>query len=326
MKKLLIITIFFDFAMAYSQIPTNGLVRFYPFTGNAGDSSGNGHHGTVYGATLTYDRFGKNNCAYQFNDTNPVYIQIPVTDLINNRYTYSVWANSAALPSLGKVGFVFDIGSTAGDQSISIQNQYVGSTGWAGGGYNTSAPNYPLQQYSNPSTGQWYHILTVRDSNHMLLYIDGTLTDSVGTSSNRTPFYGSGTIEAMIGIRNDNTSPFKGMIDDLRIYNRTLNKKEIAALANEKTLGVKPVISHSTIKVYPNPANKVLTVNFNDYDGHIEHTLTITNQIGQVILTLPVSQQHTEINLMSLAGKGIYFIQISDKRGQINYTDQLILE
>lgn len=43
---------------------TNGLVAYYPFNGNANDTSGNGHNGTANGATLTTDRFGMTNAAY----------------------------------------------------------------------------------------------------------------------------------------------------------------------------------------------------------------------------------------------------------------------
>jgi hypothetical protein len=39
--------------MTGSAIPTNGLVAYYPFNGNANDESGNGNNGVVYGATLT---------------------------------------------------------------------------------------------------------------------------------------------------------------------------------------------------------------------------------------------------------------------------------
>jgi septal ring factor EnvC (AmiA/AmiB activator) len=45
---------------------TTGLVAYFPFSGNAGDSSGNGNHGTVNGATLTSDRFGTLNSSYSF--------------------------------------------------------------------------------------------------------------------------------------------------------------------------------------------------------------------------------------------------------------------
>ena len=50
-----------------SYVPTEGLVAYYPFNGNANDQSGNGNNGTVTGATLTNDRFGNSNSAYQFD-------------------------------------------------------------------------------------------------------------------------------------------------------------------------------------------------------------------------------------------------------------------
>jgi uncharacterized protein (TIGR02145 family) len=47
-----------------------GLVAYYPFNGNAHDESGNGHHGTSNGGTLTQDRFGKPKGAYNFTGEN----------------------------------------------------------------------------------------------------------------------------------------------------------------------------------------------------------------------------------------------------------------
>ena len=47
---------------------TNGLVAFFPFSGNANDESGNGHHGTFIGSqiTLTNGVNGSPNRAYRF--------------------------------------------------------------------------------------------------------------------------------------------------------------------------------------------------------------------------------------------------------------------
>ena len=50
-----------------SYLPKDGLVGFWPFNGNANDESGNGNHGTVNGATLTNDRNGVSNSAYNFD-------------------------------------------------------------------------------------------------------------------------------------------------------------------------------------------------------------------------------------------------------------------
>ena len=47
-----------------SVFPTEGLVAYYPFNGNANDESGNNLNGIVYGATLTTNRKGVPNSAY----------------------------------------------------------------------------------------------------------------------------------------------------------------------------------------------------------------------------------------------------------------------
>jgi hypothetical protein len=61
----------FNFAQNVpSYVPTNGLVGWWPFSGNAIDSSGNGNNGTVNGATLTADRNAVANSAYSFDGVN----------------------------------------------------------------------------------------------------------------------------------------------------------------------------------------------------------------------------------------------------------------
>ena len=53
-----------------SYVPTNGLVGWWPFNGNANDESGNGNDCTVDGAILSNDRLGNQNSSYFFNGTN----------------------------------------------------------------------------------------------------------------------------------------------------------------------------------------------------------------------------------------------------------------
>ena len=53
-----------------SYVPTDGLVGYWGFNGNANDESGNGNDGTVNGATLTEDRFGSENSAFFFDGVN----------------------------------------------------------------------------------------------------------------------------------------------------------------------------------------------------------------------------------------------------------------
>lgn len=77
-----------------SYVPSNGLVGWWPFNGNANDESGNGNNGTVNGATLTSDRFGNAGKAYSFDGVDDVIIVQDDTTLQirTGEITISVWA------------------------------------------------------------------------------------------------------------------------------------------------------------------------------------------------------------------------------------------
>ena len=53
-----------------NYIPTDGLVGWWPFNGNANDESTYENNGSVIGANLIPDRFGNFNNAYTFNGIN----------------------------------------------------------------------------------------------------------------------------------------------------------------------------------------------------------------------------------------------------------------
>lgn len=52
---------------------------WYKFDGNANDSSGNAYNGTVTGATLTTDKWGNTNSAYQFTGASTDEISFPTS-------------------------------------------------------------------------------------------------------------------------------------------------------------------------------------------------------------------------------------------------------
>ncbi|MBC7408621.1 MAG: hypothetical protein H7339_09555, partial [Arcicella sp.] len=73
MKKVLVLFLILLFSVStiFAQVNLkNGLIACYPFNANANDESGNNNNGTINGATLTTDRFGKANRAYNFNGSS----------------------------------------------------------------------------------------------------------------------------------------------------------------------------------------------------------------------------------------------------------------
>ena len=65
-----------------------GPIAAYHFAGDATDSSGSGHHGVVHGATLTPDRFGVRDHAYQFDGIDD-YIEITPPPRITAERTFA---------------------------------------------------------------------------------------------------------------------------------------------------------------------------------------------------------------------------------------------
>ena len=92
MKKIFTIAIIALSMNVFAQVPTNGLVGYWPFNGNANDESGNNNNGTVSGATLTTDRFGNANKAYSFDGTNDYISVLDNNSLdLTNQLTLSAW-------------------------------------------------------------------------------------------------------------------------------------------------------------------------------------------------------------------------------------------
>ena len=72
-------------------VPTNGLVGWWPFNGNANDESGNGYNGTVTGPALTPDRFGNGNSAYNFDGVDDYIIIQNNSNQLAYEFTFSAW-------------------------------------------------------------------------------------------------------------------------------------------------------------------------------------------------------------------------------------------
>lgn len=81
-------------------VPSNNLVAWYPFSGNAQDGSTHAYHGTVNGAQITADRNGLPGHAYSFNGISD-YISLPLVTELNNQtyFTLSFWVQRDAQQS-----------------------------------------------------------------------------------------------------------------------------------------------------------------------------------------------------------------------------------
>ncbi|PYJ87132.1 MAG: hypothetical protein DME22_02745 [Verrucomicrobia bacterium] len=222
----------------------NGLIAWYPFTGNANDASTNGNNGTVMGAQLTTDRNGVPNQAYLFNGT---------TDYINVgqgvKPTFPLTITAWIYPSASGVDVdshtIFRSGTFNSTGNFNgVMFAYSGRGylyGIIGSGPFSDPNNYRSRQMTYPpsviSSNQWTHVaLAWTDFQTTKFYVNGVLQadGTTGDGSSGTTI-GTSATDGAIGIR-DNPSypaPFVGKLDEIRVYSRELTPSEINTLAVE---------------------------------------------------------------------------------------------
>jgi gliding motility-associated-like protein len=232
--SLLIIQIINSYNIA--QVPTNGLIAFYPFSGNAKDASGNQNHGTNYGATLTYDRCSNPDSAYSF-DGNSNYILINNSTSLNPKTGISLcaWIKPVAFTGSGNNAIIskgyYSHNSPYFQYHLGITGN-LRDRGTASLGMSLSINNISsIIGFENSWTpGNWYFVVGTFDGNHMKLYINSNLKiDTLITGS--LSDYGQPLCIAKMNNANLYTP---GTIDDVRIYNRALTLTEIRNLYNIK--------------------------------------------------------------------------------------------
>lgn len=224
-----------------AQIPSSGLIAYYPFNGNANDESGSGRNGVVYGATVTTDRFGNGNSAYSF-DGVASYIsagnqsfQLPLS--------VSIWFYSSSVNSVWRTLIEWQNMGTPGLQIYAVGNGTIGAR--LGAWQNWLNPLLDSGDLKSTAivdgTSAW-HLITVTKDNvgqadNFKLYIDGVLnaskadTNSIG--DNHTLLFG----EEHTG---NSQYHFLGKLDDITIYNRVLSGQEISSLYSGSQIVLSP--------------------------------------------------------------------------------------
>jgi len=207
------------FAQIPTYVPANGLVGWWPFNGNANDESGNGNHGTVNGATLTTDRFGSTNNAYDFNNSSIVCANMNIP---NNIFSLSVWIYKNV--SFDDIEFIC-LGSPSSTRWGAISNSSYTNLnygrGCSGSGGNTINTIVNLNN--------WVHMVYVSQGvgQNTDIFINGNLA---GSSVNNNAG-GCSTTNLYFGVDIFSIPEYiDGNLDDIGIWNRALTQCEIQDL------------------------------------------------------------------------------------------------
>ena len=230
-----------------SNIPTDGLVAYYPFNGNANDESGNDHHGTVNGATLSEDRNGHNNSAYNFqvadwdSGNGGDYIYIPHSNEFNfESFTLSAWvyrtsvgaSNSPQhLTILRKFeegysnpngeSWQFDIAHGTNNGGSTLEGTIIEQSP-------SPAINFNCATAQTINENEWTNVIMTYANKTIKIFINGV--ESCSSTNNNITLNTLGTSGISIGMSvqaNGKWGPFDGSIDEVGIWNRALTIEEI---------------------------------------------------------------------------------------------------
>ena len=234
----LIMTTQMIFSQVPSYVPSNGLVGYWPFNGNANDDSLNGNNGTVNGATLTTDRFGNANSAYNFDGVDD-YINVMYSNALHSTNgTINVWIKTSGQFTSQKVIFAQSSGRPqliAASQGIN-GNQISNAAGIHWKATNGQFPN--AQSVTAIDNAQWVMITGIYSLDTFKVYINGTLektnsTALVQDNCSQSDFQ-IGGFNTTAGCGNDVgfSQMYSGIIDDIGMWNRALTQQEITNMYN----------------------------------------------------------------------------------------------
>jgi arabinan endo-1,5-alpha-L-arabinosidase len=204
-----------------------GLVAYYPFDGNLLDSNGGFGAGTVIGnridvagGSLSYEN-GMRGSAAVFNGATGV--RLPNGLISSNSYTVSLWLKPAQLTAFTPTFF----GARTTDSWISLLPMgHAGVNGatmlWSGSAW------YDAGLGMNIPVNGWSHLAFTVNNGAVNVYVNG-VKRFAGTGFPNV--FTSTTSVFALGV-NYWDAPYKGAMDELRIYNTALTDAQVAGLAH----------------------------------------------------------------------------------------------
>jgi len=194
------------------------------------DSSGNGNNATLYNDPTWHPTGGQTGGAVEFDGVDDRVEDAGASSYLNglSAITVSLWVKSDV--TYQDRGILFTSDPTSADEELGIRYDKSGASGGGVKGIKasirTTSGYTQIESASYVQTTAWQHLALVWESGSALkLYIDGKLDPlryDMGPLSGTV----SGVQKLMLG-RGTKDKYWDGLIDDVRIYNRTLDANDI---------------------------------------------------------------------------------------------------
>ena len=258
MFNLLVGLLFSLSALAQPAFLKEGLVAYYPFSGNANDASGNGNAGLQINTLPIADRFNNQSSAFAFNGkSSKVTVQNKILDMSLDGYTINFWFSPYSLnqklngTSEKGGGVLFNNISGLGvamsftTYTAPQYAQYGIDDGISGAWDMNMKANYPGAK-NDYAINQWYMATLVKNGGEYTFFINSDIQDRQSNSKLYSQKDGF-----IIGSSFWNEY-FEGAIDDVRIYNKALSDTNVKALYDyESTPPDNSFITNGLVAYYP---------------------------------------------------------------------------
>ena len=277
-----------------AQTPDRGLVAHYKFNKSLKDASGNGNQGSIIGA-LRYgeDRFG-NECSALYFDGNS-FVQVPHSNSLSSprrSLTISAWINVELGGNINRNLMWFTIvakGNRSSEYDSNPHYRFQVSS-------ETISINTEITENVsvNIMPKVWYHAVLTYDGRLIRTYLNGDeifiFPYSAVLSSNRQPLEIGRDVPG-------STEYHVGRMDDVRIYDRALDRNEVLQLYNDdlESSGTGVVCNgadpFSAVDPAPTPVPQVRIVRDTIYQDRIVTRVDTIVQYQQVYVHDTVYQE-----------------------------------
>lgn len=195
----------------------DGLVAYYPFDDGATDASGNGLDGDIHRVNKERDVNGYRKGSYRWsNDKDHIKIPVDINVGTMPQITMCAWVYPLKIYDEIIVLSNDDRGGDRKIHTVKKDRRYVWAISDGKGG---SIGEVPVERK------KWAFVAAVynEDSRYASIYVNGTKT--LGKTS-----MDMGASYTMIGANPYDNDDFEALIDEVRIYNRKLNRTELDSL------------------------------------------------------------------------------------------------
>jgi gliding motility-associated-like protein len=215
---------------------SRGLIAYLPFNNDTNDESGNNNHGIAHGIQFTRDFTGRPGSAASFNGKDS-YIEIPSSAGLNSTALLTV-ALKFYIEGPVEPKYLLQRGKKEGITSAKemyhlrfsplTEPREIDFNVWEPESCNLKVHLGTVTTTAKLADNyQWHCLVAIFDGRSVVLYLDGVPSEAVYP---KQPFIEmcTGDFPIYLGAPvSKYFTSFKGIIDEVRIYNRALNKSEV---------------------------------------------------------------------------------------------------